>query len=254
MNAPSRPGRDRARPYLVAGLVVLALGVAGDVALHLGTAQGSASTQGPASSQGQLALPSDVPAGTAELMGLQGLPSVRAPNFALVDQYGRSLSLSALRGRPVVLEFMDPHCTDICPIVSREFLDAYRDLGSLGRRVVFLAVNVNRYHLSVSAVRGFTDEQGLEAIPTWHFVTGPLPALRATWKAYGIYVHAPGPNADVQHGSEIYFISAAGKEKFIASPTDDHTAKGRAFLPGSQQVEWGKGIAEVLRAVASQGS
>ena len=33
------------------------------------------------------------------------------------------------RGHAVVLEFMDPHCTDVCPLVSAEFIDAYHDLG-----------------------------------------------------------------------------------------------------------------------------
>jgi cytochrome oxidase Cu insertion factor (SCO1/SenC/PrrC family) len=46
-----------------------------------------------------------------------------------VDQNGHRLSLASFRGRAVVLEFMDPHCVDICPIVSQEFVDAYDDLG-----------------------------------------------------------------------------------------------------------------------------
>ena len=47
------------------------------------------------------------------------------------------------RGKVVVLEFMDPHCTDIYPIVSQEFIDAYHDLGRAAGDVVFAAVNVN---------------------------------------------------------------------------------------------------------------
>lgn len=62
-------------------------------------------------------------------MQLSPVPVTRAPGFTLTDQDGQAMSLASLRGRAVVLEFMDPHCTDICPIVSREFIDAYRDLG-----------------------------------------------------------------------------------------------------------------------------
>jgi protein SCO1 len=57
-----------------------------------------------------------------------------ALGFTLTDQDGRTLALSALRSKVVVLEFMDPHCTDICPIVSQEYVDAYRDLGALAAR------------------------------------------------------------------------------------------------------------------------
>ena len=41
------------------------------------------------------------------------------------------LSLSAFRGRAVVLEFMDSRCTGICPLVSREFIDAYLPPGEI---------------------------------------------------------------------------------------------------------------------------
>ena len=44
-------------------------------------------------------------------MALSPVPARAAPGFTLTDQDGHVLPLSALRGRVVVLEFMDPHCT-----------------------------------------------------------------------------------------------------------------------------------------------
>ena len=64
-------------------------------------------------------------------MELSPVPARAAPGFTLTDQDGHVLPLSALRGKVVVLEFMDPHCTDICPIVSAEFTEAYH--ASAGR-------------------------------------------------------------------------------------------------------------------------
>ena len=75
-------------------------------------------------------------------MQLSPVPAARAPGFTLTDQNGHVLSLASLAGHAVVLEFMDPHCVEICPIVSQEFIDAYRDLGRQASRAVFLAVNV----------------------------------------------------------------------------------------------------------------
>jgi len=75
-------------------------------------------------------IPASVSTQLADLMQLSPVPPQAAPGFTLTDQHGRTLSLLAsLRGHAVVLEFMDPHCTDICPIVSAEFIDAYHDLG-----------------------------------------------------------------------------------------------------------------------------
>ena len=119
--------------------------------------------------EGLLIRPTGIPASvstqTADLMTLSPVPVTSAPGFTLTDQTGHTLSLASLRGKVVVLEFMDPHCTDICPIVSQEFITAYGDLGRLASRVVFIAVNVNQYHLRVADVAAFSREQRLTTIP-----------------------------------------------------------------------------------------
>jgi cytochrome oxidase Cu insertion factor (SCO1/SenC/PrrC family) len=124
-------------------------------------------------------IPASVPDSQVNLMGLAAVPATPAPGSTLTDQNGRVLPLSAFRGKVVVLEFMDPHCTDICPIVSAEFVDAYHDLGRLAGHVVFAAVNVNQYHTSVADVAAFSREHQLASVPGCHFFTGPMPRLRA---------------------------------------------------------------------------
>ena len=129
-------------------------------------------------------IPASVPTGIASLMGLSPVPATAAPGFTLTDQDGRALPLSRFRGKVVVLEFMDPHCTDICPLVSQEFIDAYHDLGGAAGNVVFAAVNVNEYFNQVPAVLAYSREHQLISIPDWHFFTGPIAALQAVWRAY----------------------------------------------------------------------
>ncbi|MGH9103160.1 MAG: SCO family protein, partial [Acidimicrobiales bacterium] len=142
------------------------------------------------------------------------------------------------------------HCTDICPIVSHEFVDAYRDLGREGRGVEFIAINVNPYHLTVGAMAAFSRAHQLDSIPTWHFFTGPIGTLKPLWAKYGITVIARGPNADVVHSSIVFFIGPNGKERFIAAPTDDHTKSGTAYLPTGQLTSWGRGIGLVAQDLA----
>jgi cytochrome oxidase Cu insertion factor (SCO1/SenC/PrrC family) len=115
---------------------------------------------------------------------------------------------------------------------------------------VFAAVNVNPYHPAVSAVAQFSRAHQLVTIPGWHFFTGPVPVLRATWHDYNIFVQAQGPNADIIHGSEIYFIDPRGRERYLASPMADHTKAGSAYLPADQIASWGRGIALVARDLA----
>ena len=192
-------------------------------------------------------IPASVPTSTADLMGLSSLPGQAAPNFSLVDQHGVRLSPASFRGHPLVLEFMDPHCTDICPIVSQEFIKAYKNLGPGGAKITFLAINVNPFHTAVADVLGFSHEQGLDTIPGWHFVTGSVPSLKAVWSEYGISVDAPNAQADVIHSSEIFFIDSHGVERYSAAPMVFHTASGSSYLPAPQITEWGQGIAQVVQ-------
>ena len=211
---------------------------------------------------GQELRPSGIPASIstplANLMSLDPLPARPAPGFTLTDQAGRTLPLPALHGKAVVLEFMDDHCTDICPIVAQEFTDACHDLGPAAGKVVFAAVNVNPYYRSVGDVAAFSAAHQLTAIPGWHFFTGPLPALRAAWNAYIITVQASGPHTDIVHTSAIYFIDPRGRERYLASPEDTAQAKPRfaygtknetGYVPAGQMTDWGHGIALLARSL-----
>jgi cytochrome oxidase Cu insertion factor (SCO1/SenC/PrrC family) len=190
-------------------------------------------------------IPASVSLPAINLMGLSPVPAKAAPGFRLTDQYGRTLALSSLRGKVVVLNFMDPHCTDICPLVSQEFVDAQHDLGKAAGQVVFAAVNVNQFFNRVSDVAAFSNEHQLSSIPSWHFFTGPLNSLQAAWRDYDVAVTAPDPNADIVHTSVMYFIGPDGRERYIAVPMDDHTTSGAAYLPAGQITDWGRDIAQV---------
>jgi cytochrome oxidase Cu insertion factor (SCO1/SenC/PrrC family) len=190
-------------------------------------------------------IPANISTSLANMMQLTPVPGVRAPGFTLTDQNGHTMSLASLRGKVVVLEFMDPHCTDICPIVSQEYVDAYHQLGARAGKVVFAAINVNQYHATVANMATFSNAQRLNTIPSWHFFTGPVPALQTTWRDYNVEVEAPNPNADIIHTSAVYFIDAQGRERFLASPMVDHTSGGMSYLPLAQISDWAGGIARL---------
>lgn len=243
--APRREERRR-RVWLPAAIAVMVLVGAG---AYFGISRSQQHTYN--ESLRPSGIPASISTSLANLMQLSPVQTRNAPGFTLTDQHGHTMSLSAFHGKAIVLEFMDPHCTDICPIISAEFVDAYRDLGPTAKNVVFLAVNVNPYHTRVSDMAAYSGEHGLTAVPTWHFFTGPVPALEKVWSDYNVLVQAPSPTADVVHTSTVYFISPSGTESFAAEPTDDKTANGTSYLPANQIAEWGTGIAMVARHLTS---
>ncbi len=242
---PGKPGRPAGR-LLVLGAIAVVVTVAVAVATFVVVRHRGVAAPRPSG------IPASVSTSLANEMLLTPLPHDQAPGFTLTDQAGKTMPLSALRGKVVVLEFMDPHCTDICPIVSQEFVDAYHQLGPAARNVAFIAINVNQYHASVADMAAYSRQEDLNTIPSWHFFTGPTPTLKNAWRDYNIAVEAPNPDADIVHTSALYFIDAQGREAFLASPMVDHTKKGTAYLPAKQVAQWATGIALIAHHLATQ--
>lgn len=149
---------------------------------------------------------------TANLLSLSVLGGYHpATDFHLTDQNGNPVSLSRFRGKAVILSFNDDRCTDVCTLLAEDVVRADEDLGPAGRaRVVFLSVNVNPFYPQVQYVRAWTEQNGLSALPNWYFATGPIPALEAIWKAYGVYVGLDQSNRTVTHGAVLEFIGPDG--------------------------------------------
>ena len=58
---------------------------------------------------------------------------VPAPGFSLTDQNGQPVSLASLRGKVVLMTFLDPVCTTDCPIIGAEMKEAGVLLGAGGQ-------------------------------------------------------------------------------------------------------------------------
>lgn len=131
-----------------------------------------------------------------------------APNFRLWDQFGRLVTLSSLRGKTVVLAFIDSRCTTVCPLTAQTLLDAMRLLGPSAGRVQLVAVNSNPVATSVTDVRQWSIQHGM--LHKWLFLTGTVAQLRPIWQAYGI--QAEVIRGQVSHTPAVYVIDSHGRE------------------------------------------
>ncbi|MGA2520922.1 MAG: SCO family protein [Acidimicrobiales bacterium] len=158
--------------------------------------------------------------------GTPDITNVAAPAFDLVDQRGRPVSLSSLRGRTIALTFLDPVCTSDCPVIAQAFHAADTLLGADARKVVFAAVVANPIYRAVSFTDAFDRQEGLERVPNWLFLTGSLPSLQAVWARYGVEVDVSGGGAMVDHSDLAYLIDADGhtREVLSADPGDGTAA------------------------------
>ncbi len=137
-----------------------------------------------------------------------------APGFSLTDQYGRTVTLSSLRGKVVLFTGLDPVCTSDCPLIGQYFRQAAQLLGADASRVELVAVVLNPNYTSISAVQAFDREEALNKVPDWLYLTGTVAQLQAVWHDYGLVAEDVPGGAMVLHNEQAFVIDAAGHVRF----------------------------------------
>ena len=134
-----------------------------------------------------------------------------APGFSLTDQNGRTVSLAGLRGKVVLMTFLDPVCTSDCPIIAQEFKQTGQMLGAQAKNVELVAVVANPTYRSTAFTRAFDRQEGLTTVPDWLYLTGSLSQLGAVWRHYGVTVENLPAGAMAAHNDLAVVIDPAGR-------------------------------------------
>jgi cytochrome oxidase Cu insertion factor (SCO1/SenC/PrrC family) len=136
-----------------------------------------------------------------------------APGFTLTSQAGHPVSLASLRGKVVLMTFLDPVCTTDCPIIGQEFKAADTLLGAKASQTELVAIVANPTYLSTAFTTAFTRQEGFGNVPNWLYLTGSLSQLQRVWENYGIEVEDLPAGAMAAHNDIAYVISATGQIK-----------------------------------------
>lgn len=164
---PSAAERGVTRLLIGAAALGLAGGVAAGVAAHAETRARPVSSLGPPALYGQV---------------VWAAAGRQAPAFLLPDQRGATVSLAGLRGRAVLLAFVDPLCATGCRREGMELVAAQRDTAPAARPAL-LIVSVNPRATSAdAAVAGRAWGLGRD----WHWLVGGIARLEPVWRAYGV--------------------------------------------------------------------
>jgi cytochrome oxidase Cu insertion factor (SCO1/SenC/PrrC family) len=134
-----------------------------------------------------------------------------APGFTLTGQDGRQVSLSSLRGKVVLLTFLDPVCVTECPLIAREFWQAGQLLSARQRsQVELVAVNINPDYSQLAYIRAFDQQEDMKAIPDWKFLTGTPARLRKIYSSYGVASEDLPAGAMLGHSDIAFVIDQSG--------------------------------------------
>jgi len=139
-------------------------------------------------------------------------PPERARDFALRDQEGRLVRLSALRGKVVFVTFLYTHCPDTCPLIAENLDLLLERLGPRASGVRVLAVSVDPKGDTPAAARDFVRQHRLAR--EFHFLLGTRRELSKVWRAYHVAAQA-GPEDTVDHSSYTLLVDRAGMSRVI---------------------------------------
>jgi protein SCO1 len=129
---------------------------------------------------------------------------VRAPDFALRDQQGETVSMRALRGKPVIVTFLYTHCRDTCPAQAQVVKGALADLG--GDAVPALAIAVDPPNDTAESAKAFLAKQRVAGLD---FVLGSRAQLAPLWKGFAIRPQA----ISEEHQARITLVDARGFQR-----------------------------------------
>lgn len=139
------------------------------------------------------------------------MPGDLAPDFNLIDQFGHPVTLSSLRGREVVLAFIDSRCKTLCPLTAEIMYDARARLGSSATsRVALVAINANPAATSVATVQAWSINHGM--LHQWSFLTGSAQQLESVYHSYHVYAQVDSSGQDV-HDPATFIIDTQGHER-----------------------------------------
>lgn len=151
---------------------------------------------------------------------------VRAPDFELRSYQGNLVRMRDLRGKVVLVTFLDTKCTDKCPIIASQIGAALPLLPSSARRqVVALAITVDPRVDSRASVRRFLGRR--HALGKLDFLLGSIKELRPIWRAFYVVAAAETGSAN-SHSADARVFDRRGIWVTTLRPGVDLTARNLA--------------------------
>jgi protein SCO1/2 len=138
-------------------------------------------------------------------------PAFNAPEVQLTDIQGKTFSLSAQDGSPVLLYFGYTNCPDECPLAMATYSQVIQGLGKQASTVRFVFVTVDPARDTPQAIGNFLSHFNSQIIG----LTGTQAQLQAAWQGYGVYAQGSASGKGVDHSDQIFLIDPKGQVRVI---------------------------------------
>jgi len=132
------------------------------------------------------------------------------PQLTFTDTEGKSVALSALRGKPVLVSLIYTGCTDVCPLIIQNLRPAIEvaqnALGEDSFTTITIGFNTRRD--TPERMRSFARERGID-LPNWHFLSGDQGSVQKLANAIGFTIVPTAGGYD--HTAQVSVIDPEGR-------------------------------------------
>ena len=134
-------------------------------------------------------------------------------DLRFVDQDNRSIDLSSLKGKPVLVDFIYTSCPGPCEMITSRMAQVARDLdGGLGRVAYFVSFTIDPAHDRPEQLKRYSGALDADR-PGWFFLTGTSVDLERAMAPFGLQrkVSADG---DPDHVLAFFLLDREGREVY----------------------------------------
>jgi protein SCO1 len=155
-----------------------------------------------------------VVAGATWIAGGCGSPeATRAgvlPDISLVDQNGKPVVLSSLKGRPLLVDFIYTSCPGPCRTITLSMEGVAAKLGpALGSRVAFVSISIDPEHEGPPQLLSYAKKLNAERAG-WLFLSGGPEEIDSVLAAFHLK-RERAPDGEIEHLEEVMLIAADGR-------------------------------------------
>jgi cytochrome oxidase Cu insertion factor (SCO1/SenC/PrrC family) len=148
------------------------------------------------------------------------------PDVQVIDDHGRQMSLGALRGKVVLLEFIHIGCPVVCDSLINKFGQIADTLGpNLGSRVVLLSVTNDPQNDSPPKLLELARSRAAD-FDGWLFVTGKPGDVDRIIKAFGLH-NERLPDGSPNHITQVFLLGPdlRARQQYAGMAMDLHSVR-----------------------------
>jgi protein SCO1/2 len=134
-----------------------------------------------------------------------------APAFTLTDQSGRTVTLDAFKGRPVIVTFAFAHCETVCPLIVSDVLAARRQLDATAPPV--LVITLDPWRDTPARLATIAEVWRLDRDA--HVLSGTPEDVERTLNAWRVPRLRNQKTGDISHPAIVYVLGPDGRIAYV---------------------------------------